>query len=140
MPLARNNWTFADYRSFGGLKVPGTVTLKQAGQTEIYPIESIRPAPAAPSSVYDFVTIRPDDTRFDPTVPPDLAIKRATTGHALVHPKVDGVELGWFIFDTGAAGTMIDPTAAAKLKLPSRAGFVAIADPQSVRAGRLGDF
>jgi hypothetical protein len=111
------NWTFADYRSFGDLKVPGTVKLTQAGQTEVYRVESIRPAPAAPSTVYDFVATRPDDTRFDPKVPADLAFKRAMTGHALVHPKIDGVELGWFIFDTGAAGTMIDPTAAAKLKL-----------------------
>jgi hypothetical protein len=30
---------------------------------------------------------------------------------------VDGLDLGWFIFDTGAAGTILDPAAAAKLKL-----------------------
>jgi hypothetical protein len=112
-------WTFADYRSLAELKVPGTVTLKQAGQTETFRVGSIRPAPAAPASVYDFVATRPDDTKFDPTASPDLVVKVATTGHALVRPKVDGQEIGWFMFDTGAAGTMIDPTAAAKLKLKS---------------------
>ena len=123
------HWTFADYRSFGGLKVPGTVTLTQAGQTENYRALSIRPAPAAPLSFYDCPAIRPDDTRFDPAGQPDLAFKRARTGHALVRPKVDGAELGWFIFDTGAAGTMIDPTAAAKLKLKTL-GSSAVTSPR----------
>ena len=110
-------WTFADYRSTGGLKLPGIVTLKQAGQTQTYRVGSIRPAPEAPASVYDCVATRPDDTRFDPAVSPGLVVKRAMTGHALVRPKVDGQDLGWFIFDTGAAGTVIGPTAAAKLNL-----------------------
>ena len=110
-------WTFADYREFGGLKVPGTVTIEQAGQTEIYRVRSIGHAPDAPVGVYDFVRTRPDDTRFDPAAPPDVAVKRAMTGHFLVRPKVDGQDIGLFIFDTGAAGNVIDPTALAKLKL-----------------------
>ena len=97
--------------------MPGTFTITQAGQTETYHVESIRPAPAAPTSVYDFLVTRPDDTKFDPATSPDLVVKRAKTGHALVRPKVDGQEIGWFIFDTGASGTVIDPTAAAKLNL-----------------------
>ena len=70
-----------------------------------------------PADVYDPVTKRPDDTRFDTAMSPDIAVKRAMTGHILVRPKVDGQEIGWFIFDTGAAATMIDAAAAEKLKL-----------------------
>ncbi len=110
-------WTFADFRGFGGQKVPGTVTLKQAGQTETFHVKSIRPAPEAPTDVYDFVSTRPDDTRFDPAAAPGLAVKRTMTGHVLVRPKVDGQDIGWFIFDTGAAGNVIDRTALSKLKL-----------------------
>ncbi len=122
-------WTFADYRSIAGLKVPGTVTLKQAGQTETYRVESIRPAPEAPVSVYDFVATRPDDTKFDAATAPGLAVKVAMTGHALVRPKINGQEIGWFIFDTGAAGTMMDPTPLAKLKL-KRLSSVAVTSPR----------
>ena len=61
-------WTFADYRRWGGLNVPGTVTRKQAGQTEIYHTISIGPAPAAVAGVYDEVTTRPDDSRLDSNV------------------------------------------------------------------------
>src|SRR5262249_12869774 len=101
-------WTFTDYRAFGGLKVPGTVTVTRAGQADVYRVLSIRSALPAPSGVYDPVTTRPDDTRFDPTAPPGVAVQRARTGHVLVRPKVDGLDLGWFIFDTGAAGTILD--------------------------------
>ena len=60
---------------------------------------------------------RPDDTAFDPEAPADVPLKRAMTGHVLVRPKIDGHDIGWFIFDTGAAGNVIDPKAMAKLKL-----------------------
>ena len=39
--------TFADYRDFAGLKLPGTVTVDTGGPTEIYRVGTIRPAPGA---------------------------------------------------------------------------------------------
>ena len=60
---------------------------------------------------------RPDDTRFDPAAAPGLVARRAMTGHLLVQPKIDGREIGWFIFDTTAAANLIDANAAATLKL-----------------------
>jgi hypothetical protein len=109
-------WAFADYLGIAGLKVPGTVTVTRTGRTDTYRVASIRPAPEAPAGVYDPVTARPDDTQFDPSAPPDVQVKRARTGHVLVRPGVDGLDLGWFIFDTGAAGSVLDPTASAKLR------------------------
>ncbi len=109
-------WTFGDYREFGGLRLPGTVTVAVAGETETYHVESIGPAPIAPASVYDMAG-RPDDTRFDAAAPPGLSVKRAVTGHVLVRPMIDGQEIGWFILDTSAGSNVIEATAAAKLKL-----------------------
>lgn len=86
-------WAFADYRDFGGLKVPGTVTVTLAGDTEIYRVGSIRPAPTAQASVYDMAA-RPDDTRFDAAARSGLSVKRAMTGHILVRPRIDGQEPG----------------------------------------------
>jgi hypothetical protein len=109
-------WTFDDYREFGGLKVPGMVTVALAGETETYRVGSIGPAPAAPKSIYD-IAARPDDTRFDAAAPAGLAVKRAMTGHVLVRPVIDGQEIGWFILDTSAGSNVIEAAAAAKLKL-----------------------
>jgi Aspartyl protease len=110
------NWTFADYREFGGLKVPGTVTIALGDETEIYRVGSIRPAPRAPASVYDVVG-RPNDTEFDAVASPGLVVKRAMTGHILVRPKIDGQEVGWFVFDSSAGANVIDATVASNLKL-----------------------
>ncbi len=118
------NWTFADYREIGGMKVPGAVTIALADVTEIYRVESIRPAPSAPASVYDTVA-RPTDTRFDAVAPPGLVVKRAMTGHILVRPKIDGHEVGWFIFDSSAGANVIDAKVAANLKL-ERLGSTAV--------------
>ena len=102
--------------------MPGKLTHVKWASWRPIRIVSIRPAPAGD---YEPVTTRPDDTRFDPVAPPDVEVKRVMTGHVLVRPKVDGRDIGWFIFDTGAAGTMIDPTASAKLKL-ERLGSVGV--------------
>src|SRR5688572_10361862 len=52
------------------------------------------------------------------TLPSELKVKRAKTGHLLVAPKVDGNEAGWFIFDTGAGMSCVDKTVAERLALP----------------------
>jgi predicted aspartyl protease len=45
-------------------------------------------------------------------------VKRARTGHVLVHPTIDGVDVGWLIFDTGAgSSTVLHRGAAARLQL-----------------------
>ncbi len=84
---------------------------------EVYHVISVGPAPAAAASVYDQPATRPDDTRFDRNAPADVALKRAMTGHVLVRPKVNGRDIGWFIFDTGAAGSVLDPQVLGKLDL-----------------------
>jgi hypothetical protein len=136
-----NMWTFTDYRGFAGLKLPGTVTINTPGETEIYRVGSIQPAPQAPASVYDIVA-RPDDTRFDAAAGPGVVARRATTGHLLVQPRIDGREIGWFIFDTTAAANLIDPKTAAMLKL-ERLGSAAVSSMMGteqssiLRAGSL---
>src|SRR5262249_49387872 len=95
-------WTLSDYPDDPGLKGPGkSPTARGGGMTDTYQVRSVRPAPAAPAGVYAPVTARPEDTRFDPEVSPRIRVRRARTGHVLVRPKVDGLDLGWFIFDTG---------------------------------------
>lgn len=49
--------------------------------------------------------------------PERLEVRRAKTGQLLVHPKIDGQSLGWFVFDTGTGGTVIHAAVAARLKL-----------------------
>jgi hypothetical protein len=112
-------WTFAGYRDDLGWKLPGKVAMKLgAGITHTYEVVSVSLAPAAGAGVYDPAPARPADARFDPDVSPRLEVRRTRTGHVLVHPRIDGTDLGWLIFDTGAgSSTVLHRGAVARLKL-----------------------
>jgi hypothetical protein len=51
--------------------------------------------------------------------PAELTVKRAKTGHLLVPAKINGREVGWFIFDTGAGMSCIAKPLATELGLPA---------------------
>jgi hypothetical protein len=121
----RETWVFADYRAELGWKLPGKVTVRREGSTDdICHVQSVSQVPSASSTRRHFepIAARPRDARFNSTVSPRLDARRAPTGHMLVHPRVDNVDLGWFIFDTGAGSSaVLDPSALARLK-PERLG------------------
>jgi hypothetical protein len=112
-------WTFAAYRDDLGWKLPGKIAVQVgAGVINTYEARSVSRAPAAGADVYAPVRSRPADVRFNPDVSPRLEMKRAATGHVLVRAKIDGADLGWLIFDTGAgSATVLHREAADRLKL-----------------------
>lgn len=57
------------------------------------------------------------DTRFDAKAASELDVTRTKTGHMLVKVTIDGQDAGYFIFDTGAGGTVISNATADRLKL-----------------------
>jgi hypothetical protein len=68
---------------------------------------------------------RPADYRFDNDAPASLELRRGTPvaqgdpGHVYVRPAIDGAEQGWFLFDSGADGMMIDTRIADALEMPT---------------------
>ncbi|HEX7878616.1 MAG TPA: aspartyl protease family protein [Candidatus Eisenbacteria bacterium] len=59
-----------------------------------------------------------DDAIWLPEAPDTLEIMRAQTGHLLIRPRLNGRDVGWFIFDTGAGESVVTPAVAAQLGLP----------------------
>lgn len=59
---------------------------------------TVAPAVAAPARP----TLSARAARFELGVPAQLGVTRARSGHLLVRPRIDGLDAGWFIFDTGA--------------------------------------
>jgi hypothetical protein len=111
---------FSGYIEPEGRRVARTVAIRTA-DISIFRgrVTTIRPVPEGDEGAFAPVRRRPDDTRFDPGRPAKVRLERAATGQLLVFPSIDGVELGAFIFDSGAAVTVIAPEAAAKLGLPT---------------------
>jgi hypothetical protein len=102
------------YKEFAGIKFPGEVVTKGPSGMEVtFRTESIGEAPVFFRSPYQMVDAPPTGTTFDGAVPPALEVVKAPTGHILVHPLVNGKDVGWFIFDTGA-GSLILSTPVAK--------------------------
>lgn len=50
----------------------------------------------------------PRDWSFTAGAAPELELRVAASGHLLVHPRVDGQDVGWFIFDSGAGAMCLD--------------------------------
>lgn len=95
-------WTFSDYRDHDGFVFPQRIELTQSGETQVLDTRTVERLSAVDDAAFAPRLAPPDDARFDPDVAANLEVKRAVTGHLLVHPTVDGEDLGWFIFDSGA--------------------------------------
>ena len=117
-----NTVTLGDHRDFDGLKLPGSiVTLGGSGFGSTVTIENIADAPTFVRSPYEMPPAAGGlgDIAFDPQVSATLEIVKAPTGHLLVHPLVNGKDVGWFIFDTGAGYGVLSTPVAAELGLES---------------------
>ncbi|MHC4697414.1 MAG: aspartyl protease family protein [Planctomycetota bacterium] len=119
LPGRDHEWTLGDYRTVGGVTLAHEVIYKDAeGNVFEDRIRSIELLSAAAPDRFGQFARRPDDTRFDSSVLAAVETKRLPTGHMLVHPLVDGTDVGWFIFDSAADSMCIDTRAADRLKLP----------------------
>jgi len=107
----------SDWRPAGTVRVPCKAKVTNEGLTDVFTVESIAQTVGQPSS-YSPPDTTPQDTAFDSMLSATVETKRAVSGHVLVHPRVNGKDIGWFILDSGAESMIIDPAAADSLKLP----------------------
>lgn len=99
---------WSDYRDAFGMKLPGTLEQLSSGDVvEKVTYSKIEAAPASPISPYQLTMKKADDVKFDNNIPAELVVKRAKTGHLLVKPLVNGKDVGWFIFDSGAGAHVL---------------------------------
>jgi hypothetical protein len=110
---------FSRYLEHKGRKVAGTVA-SRTGDVPIFTatVTTIRSSPNDDDRIFAAIERRPDDTQFDSSRPSRVRLDRARTGQLLVYPTIDGVDLGAFVLDSGASGTVISREAAARLGLP----------------------
>jgi hypothetical protein len=134
--ISEEEWTFADYRSFDGLALPGRVT-RGCGATllAVSEVRTVAPLPTDAGELGAAPPAPPDDTVFQDGVWARIDLARGVADHALVRARVGDADSVWFILDTGAGGsTILDPRLRAKLPL-ERLGAVPVG---SVYATALG--
>ena len=120
-------WSFADWREHGALRVPHDVrVVEESGMESWTRWEKVSTPPTTVRSPYARPVARPDDVTFDSTQPAELETKRVFSGHVLVHPTIEGEDVGWFILDTGAGAMCIDTGIADELELESFGEVLAV--------------
>lgn len=88
------------------------------GNMDVFLIEEVEPySNNADSQCGSKPKATPRNFQFDSKADMSLAVKQAPSGHLLVRTKINGVEIGWFMFDTGAPITTISKAAVEKLGL-----------------------
>lgn len=94
---------------FQGMKFPKSYqSFSSHNNVESFHVDTIQPAPTFVRNPYAPLVTPPSDVAFDNSLPADLEVKRANTGHLLVKPKINGKDVGWFIFDSGAGANVLD--------------------------------
>jgi hypothetical protein len=116
----------SDYREVLGFRLAHRVTRALGGTTNIFEVRSVAAAPATSRAQFRPVAARPSDTRWDAAVPARVEARRVRSGHMLVHPLVNGKDVGWFILDSGAGVMVIDKKAADGLGMSALGEILAV--------------
>jgi len=109
--------TFDDYRSAGGIPLAWSVDAPLGPGLDL----DLRVKAVAEAALTPAALARPsaaDDTRFDRSAAPAIELHTTPSGHLLVRARVAGEAPGWFLFDTGAGFSGLNPVAAHRLGLP----------------------
>jgi hypothetical protein len=111
-------WTFSDYRMSAGLMLPYSFTHTTGPVTDTYTLESATTAMPGAAAAFHRPLGVGSDTRFYDAVAPQVESVRARSGHTLIHPLINGKDVGWFFLDTGAEAMCITPQAAELAAMP----------------------
>ena len=122
VPYDRGPFTalYSDYRRSLGTMIAHRTQSTYRGSTT-FVVTSVR---ALAGTEARFEMAQPADYSFDEKAPALLELRRGTPiaagdpGHVYARPEVDGEAVGWFLFDSGADGMMIDTRIADRLGMP----------------------
>lgn len=108
----------SDWKEAGAVRIPSVAKVTNEGLTDSFRVEEISEVHTIDPSIYSEKPQVRSDMMYDSTLGRTIETKRATTGHVLVHPRINGKDVGWFILDSGAESMVIDPKTADELQLP----------------------
>ena len=121
---------FEHYRRHRGVAVPARVTVSIDGRRNL---AAVVDEIGTPRHAIETLYARREDpdlqVRFTDKLPHDLEVTTRGKGHLFVRPRINGREVGWFLFDTGAVGTILSVRLAAEL------GLEALGTTESVGVG-----
>ena len=97
--------------------IPQTIQISNIGTISEYRIVSAEIGPAMGDPHFSRPTRRTDGFEFLTGIGAELKVRQAASGHMFVQPLINGKNLGWFLFDSGAGFSGLNGT------LAEQAGF-----------------
>jgi hypothetical protein len=122
-----------------GFLYPHRLKVSYDNSVNVYKVKSVTELGAAGDNLFRRLP-QTADTTFDNSVPAELTMAQGapfadgSKGHpTYVRPLIDGKDVGWFHFDTGADAMMIDNKIADALRMPIIGESEAVAADGNVR-------
>jgi len=110
--------TLSDWRAAGSRLLPFHVEIiAKSGNVDSYTIDKVTQATDSDPASYKAPAQTTGMATFDASKASTITVKHAETGHLLVHPMVNGKDIGWFILDSGAETMCVDTKIANDNKL-----------------------
>jgi len=108
---------FSEIGVIGGVGLPAVISIEGTGEISTLKIESAEIDQIENENPFKKPESQQADYSFDKTKSSRLEVRRTPSGHLLIHPLFDGLDLGWFVFDTGATTNVVTETVIEKLAL-----------------------
>lgn len=89
-----------DHPSLEG--VPQSIQISNIGKISEYRIVSAEIGPSKGEAFYSRPMRRTEGFRFLSGISAELEVRQASSGHLFVRPLINGKDVGWFLFDSGA--------------------------------------
>jgi predicted aspartyl protease len=101
--------SFIGVQQLLGKSLPEQIVINGIGEVESFDIQTANAGSNSDRSSNDFQkpAAQIANVSFDDSISSDVEIKQAKTGHIFVKPLINGEPVGWFLFDSGAGGTMM---------------------------------
>lgn len=110
--------TTSDWRLAGARRHPFRFRITEGGLTDSFEVEQGAGTADASAPCAMPALARPSDYTFDADAAGEIEVRLSPIHLLLVHPLVDGEDVGWFALDTGAEVLCIDPAVADRLQMP----------------------
>ena len=115
---SKTSIVLSNWHAAGSQKVPFEAKVTDEGLTDTYQVTDAVRSKSSEASVFSIPEMTPKDLTYDASIPASVETKRAASGHILLHPRINGKDIGWFILDSGADCMIVDKAAADTLALP----------------------